>query len=121
MLPGTSSKKVDQNLEKDDGPDHSREDCVGVNIYEDGDIVGDVHSESDKKIEKQKGHVKTKTSRKTKEKKKTGKQPLLQVSTAKKPHYTRKKCPLCQKEVIHLNRHLHYRHVKKMKRSHKCA
>ena len=114
VLPGTSSKKVDQNSEKDDGGEQSREDCVDVNIDddEDGDVVGDVHNESDKKIEKQKGHVKTKASRKTKEKK-TGKQPLLQVSTAKKPHDTKKKCPLCQKEVVHLSRHLHDRHVKK--------
>ena len=114
VLPGTSSKKVDQNSEKDDGGEQSREDCVDVNIDddEDRDVVGDVHNESDKKIEKQKGHVKTKASRKTKEKK-TGKQPLLQVSTAKKPHYTKKKCPLCQKEVVHLSRHLHDRHVKK--------
>ena len=119
VLSGMSSKKVDQNSEKDDGGEHSREDCVDANIDDDDlDIVGNGHNESDKKIEKQKGHVKTKTSRKTKEKKKTGKQPLLQVSTAKKPHYTKKKCPLCQKEVVHLKRHLHDTHVKKMKRSH---
>ena len=102
-------------MEKDDGHEHSREDCVGVNMDDDknGDVVADVDNESDKKIEKEKGHVKTKASRKTKDKKKPGKQPLLQVSTTKKPHYTKKKWPLCQKEVVHLNPHFHDRHVKK--------
>lgn len=54
MLFGTFSKKVDENLVKDDGGEYSREDCVDVNIDddEDGDVVGDVYNESDKKIEK---------------------------------------------------------------------
>ena len=114
VLSGMSSKKVDQNSDKDDGGEHSREDCVNANIDNDDlDIVGNGNNESDKKIEKQKGHVKTKTSRKTKEKKKTGKQPLLKVSIVKKPPHTRKKCLFYQEEVFHLNHHLHDMYMKK--------
>ena len=47
VLPGTSSKKVDENSEKDNGSEHSREDCVDVNIDDDEDGEDDEEGEEE--------------------------------------------------------------------------
>lgn len=81
VLPGKSCKNVHENLEKEDGGEDSREDCVVVDI-DDGDIVGDGHNESVEEIDKQRGLTKSETEKTTKEKK-TSKQPRQKVSICK--------------------------------------